>query len=351
MATMHRRTRLALLAIVITLAALLLAAAIAVYVLLQPQRITDMLRQQARNVGLTLAVSAPAEPTLWPQPALVLHGITLSASNRPVLVAARARVELPWRTLLGGPPTITQMELDTPRLDLSRLSRVLAKLDHGDSGTPELPRINIGIRINHGSLVQDGKLIMDDIHLETGALQMDRIFTLQLSASVHDQPFTLALLTTPHKQADSLQFKHIHITLNVPSATRGVLDGQATWRGGANLRMALHGVFTRDDKYEYATRMALIPPGKDQTFVFKLAVTGPGVDTHLLLPLSDMAAWWREVSNPEATGNLPLPPLDGTVTAKQLDIGGMHMEGLHLTAGAAAASSAPAPASSAPTHP
>jgi hypothetical protein len=97
--------------------------------------------------------------------------------------------------------------------------------------------------------------------------------------------------------------------------------------------------------------MELTPSDKDHAFVFKLAVTGPGVDTHLLLPLSDMAAWWREVSNPDATGNLPLPPLDGVVTAKQLDIGGVHMEGLRLTAGAAAASSAPAPASSGPVHP
>lgn len=351
MTAMHRRTRLILLTVAIALAVLLLAAVIAVYVMLQPQRITDMLRNQARQAGLTLALSAPAEPTLWPQPALVLHGITLSANNRPVLVAARARVALPWRTLLGGPPTITQLELDTPRLDLSRLSRVLSGLHKGTSGTPELPRINTGIRINHGSLVRDGQVMLDDIQLETGALQMDRIFSLQLTATTQNQPFKLTLLTTPHQTPDALQFKHIHITLHMPSELTGVLDGQANWHGGANIHMALHGLFTRDDKHHYATQLELIPDTAKHEFVFKLAVTGPGMNTHLRLPISELVDWWKQVSNPTATAELPLPPLDGTVTAKQLDIGGMHMEGLHLTAGAAAASSVPAPASSAPVQP
>lgn len=351
MAAMHRRTRLTLLAVIIALAVLLLAAVIAIYVMLQPQRITDMLRNQARQVGLTLALSAPAEPTLWPQPALVLHGITLSASNRPVLVASRARVVLPWRTLLGGPPTITQLELDSPRLDLSRLSRVLSGMHNGTSGTPELPRINIGIRINHGSLVRDGKVMLDDIHLETGALQMDRIFSLQLTATVHDQPFKLTLLTTPHQTPDALQFRHIHIALHMPSELNGILDGQANWRGGANIHMTLHGVFTRDDKHDYATRLELTPNTTNHEFVFTLAVTGPGMNTHLRLPISELADWWKQVSNPTVTAELPLPPLDGTLTAKQLDIGGIHMQGLHLTAGTAAASSVPAPASSAPVQP
>lgn len=349
MAAMQRRTRLTLLAVVIALAALLLAAVIAVYVLLQPQRITDMLRDQARQAGMTLALSAPAEPTLWPQPALVLHGLTLSANNRPVLVAARARVELPWRTLLGGPPTITQMELDTPRLDLSRLSRAVAGMNHGGSGVPELPRIKAGIVINHGSLVQDGKLMLDDMHLETGALLPDHVFSLQLTASMHGQAFKLTLLTTPHPTPQALQFEHIHITLDTPPGHAGVLDGKAVWRGGANIHLTLQGHFTGKNDNQYATNLELVPA--DRSFVFNLAVTGPGMDSHLRLPLSGLVDWWQQVSDPEVVDELPLPPLDGTITADQLDIGGVQMEGLRLTAGTAAASSAPAAASSAPAKP
>ncbi len=349
MIAMQRRTRLTLLAVVIALAALLLAAVIAVYVLLQPQRITDMLRNQARQAGMTLALSAPAEPTLWPQPALVLHGLTLSASNRPVLVAARARVELPWRALFGGPPTITQLELDTPRLDLSRLGRVVAGLDRGGGGVPELPRIKTGIIINHGSLVQDGKLVLDDLHLETGTLLPDHVFSLQLTASVHARPFKLTLLTTPHLAPQALQFEHIHVTLDTPGGHHGFLDGRVAWRGGADIHLALQGHFTGSKDKRYATRLELLPANRSLTF--ELAVTGPGMNSHLLLPLSDLADWWRQVSDPEAVDELPLPPLDGTVTAEQLDFGGVHVEGLELDAGAAAASSTPAPASSAAATP
>ncbi len=349
MAAMQRRTRLILLSVVLTVAALLLAAVIGLYVLLQPQRITDLLRHQAQRIGLTLSLNAPAEPTLWPQPALVLHGLTLSADNRPVLVAARARVELPWDTLFGGPVAITQLELDTLQLDVARLGDVLGNLKSETAGTPQLPHINAGIRIDHGTLTQNGTVLLDHMHMETGPLLPEQAFNLQLTANANDKPFTLTLRTTPQPTPDALKFADTHITYKTSSGAHAVLDGEADWRGGNNIRLTLHGNITDNDNRRYTTQLQLIP-GR-QSFVCHLIARGPGMNARLHLPTSEMVAWWHEVSNPALKGPLPLPPMDGVIEAEQLDAGSVHMEGLRMTAGAAAASSTPAAASSAPATP
>jgi AsmA protein len=347
MAIMHRRVRLILLSVLAGVVALLVAAVIAVYVLLQPQRITDLLRHEARQAGLTLSVSTPARPSLWPQPSLVLHGLTLSSDNRPVLVVARARVVVPWRALLGGPIAITKLELDGPRLDLAQLGQVVSRMGHGGVVQAKLPRIHTGIRIRQGSLTQSGKLLLDDINLKTGALSPDQVFKLRLAATMGKQPFTLALSTTPHETGDAIEFKHVKITLNAPQRGKGRLAGHARWRGGEDIRMTLHGRFIDTDKQAYASTLELVPGAGQKPATLDVTVTGPGLASHFNVPMSDVASWWRQT---RAGGTLSLPPVDGTITAKKVDMAGVHIEGLHVSAGsAAAASSGSAPASSSTT--
>jgi AsmA protein len=347
MAIMHRRVRLILLSVLAGVVALLVAAVIAVYVLLQPQRVTDMLRHEARQVGLTLTVSTPAHLSLLPQPALVLHGLTLSSDNRPVLVVARARVVVPWGALLGGPIAITKLELDGPRLDLSQLSQVLAGISHGGAAQPKLPRIHTGISIQQGSLTQSGKLLLDDIDLTTGALLPDQVFKLQLAATTGKQPFTLTLATTPHENDGTIEFKQVKITLNAPQRGKGKLTGHAIWRGGEDVRMTLHGRFIDAHKQAYASTFELVPGAGKKPATLDVAVVGPDLVSHLKVPVADVAGWWRQM---RAGGALSLPPVDGTIAAKKIDMADVHIEGLHVSAGsAAAAASGSAPASSSTT--
>lgn len=350
---MHRRTRLTLISIATFVVVVILAAVLAVYLLLQPERFTSMLRAQARQAGLTLALSAPAEPTLWPQPALVLHGLTLSVDNRPVLVAARARLVLPWHTLFGGPTTITRLELDTPRINLAQLGPVLANMNHGKSGTPSLPHIDAGIIINHGSLARGRDLLLDDIHLETGPLAPGHIFSLQVSAdTAHGHAATLSLLMTPHVHKHAISFDNIHITASGPSDLAFTLDGWVLWRGGADIDMTLEGTLTRSRQRHYNVVLTLDPASLHAPFMFHLKLGGPGLNANVHLSPSRLLDWWHTVNSDNSLNGLPLPPLDGTINAKEITLGGTHIEGLHISAGkAATASSTPAHAASVPVKP
>src|SRR5690606_18049444 len=119
-------------------AAAVLTVVVAVYLLLQPDRFTAMLQTQARATGLDLRLASPASPTLFPRPALELRGITLSAEGAhvPILLAARGRLALPWHTLFGGPTVISQLQIDSPRVDLDALQAWMATLPARTGNTP-----------------------------------------------------------------------------------------------------------------------------------------------------------------------------------------------------------------------
>ena len=77
---MTRRLRIALLSLAGILVAGLIALLVTVYLLLQPERFTAMLQEQAHQAGLELSLANPASPTLFPRPALELEGLTLKES-------------------------------------------------------------------------------------------------------------------------------------------------------------------------------------------------------------------------------------------------------------------------------
>ncbi|HET7359115.1 MAG TPA: membrane assembly protein AsmA [Rhodanobacteraceae bacterium] len=346
---MSRRLRLSLLIAAGVVAAAALALLLAVYLMLQPARFTDLLRNSARQAGLELTLAAPAEPTLWPQPALVLRGLTLSAQGQPVLVAVRGRLVLPWHTLLGGPPAITRLELDAPRLDLEALRIALAQLPQHAGGAPNMPRIDAGILITDGSLVRGDSVLLDHIRLQTGVLAPGQVFDLQLDAQgPGGQPYAFTLRMTPRLARDMLVFDAVHLAASSPPQSQAQLDGTAQWRGGANLAMSLQGHLSQTPARDYAMAVQLLPASGDTPFVLGLKLDGADLHADLQLQPLQLAAWWSDVAGSGAAGNLPLPPLDGHVEAAKLDFGAVHIEGLQLRAGNAlpAAGSAPAPAAS-----
>ncbi|HEX7338733.1 MAG TPA: membrane assembly protein AsmA [Rhodanobacteraceae bacterium] len=345
---MHRRTRLILLGTATFVIVVVLAVVAAMYVLLQPARFTNLLRTQAARAGLTLTLSDPASPTLWPQPSLVLHGVTLAADNRPVLVAARARLVLPWHTLLGGPTTITRLELDAPRINLAQVGPVLANVNHDrQSAVAALPRIDAGVRVRNGSLASGGNIVLDDIHLETGPLVPGHVFSLKLTAhTAQNQQTTLTLLMTPHERPGVIDLDNIHITLSGPSAIKLTLDGQASWQGGSNFRLALHGPLAHAGQPPYATVLNLLPASGPTPFLLRFKLDGPGLHADMHLSPGQFIQWWQTINGSQTPTSLPLPPVTGVIQAKQITLGNLDIEGLQMTSGIAPPTSAPAAATS-----
>ncbi|WP_040670039.1 AsmA family protein [Rhodanobacter fulvus] len=336
------------------LAALLLLAG-SVYFLLQPDRFTAMLQNQAANAGLELNLSRPASPSLFPRPALDLHGITINAqgANRPILLASGGRLALPWRTLLGGPTVITRLEINSPRVDLDALQAWINALPaRGQDTPPDIPRIDTGVSIDHGSVVRGDQLLLGNLSLEAGSLASGVPFPLSVSANTADgMPLQLRLSATPRIQGNALQLENIALYLSQGAATHMQLAGSARWHGAADAAASLTGTLDHATAGQYAISLALTPADQSKPLLLSLKLDGPDNHADLRLPPLALARWWGHVGSGDNT-QLTVPPGSGHADIAKIDMGGITIEGLTLRAGdeVPATASAAAPASPAPVQ-
>jgi AsmA protein len=352
---MSRRLRLTLIACGSIVLAGLLALVVMVYLLLQPDRFTAMLQTQASNVGLELNLARPASPTLFPRPALELYGITLNAqgANVPILLAARGRLALPWRTLLGGPTVISQLEIEAPRVDLDALQAWLAKLPPRPSGRPpDIPRIDAGVSISRGSIVRGNELLLSQVALQTGSLVSGQPFPITLSAlTTAGTPLQLRLSATPRIDGSTLQLDNVALHLAQASTLALTLDGSVRWHEATDTRVSLAGKLDYAGAGQYTVSLLLNPASADQPRLLALRLDGPDNRADLRLPPRALLDWWNGL-NSELDPQLSVPPGSGRVEIAKLQAGGVRIKGLSILAGdevpAAATTIAPA---STPTGP
>ncbi|MHA6205468.1 AsmA family protein [Dyella soli] len=336
---------------------LVVIALIAVHFLLQPERITAVLQSQARSAGLELNLASPATPALFPRPALELQGITLNAqgASMPILLAARGRLALPWRTLFRGETIISQMQIDSPRVDLDALQSWLANLPSGPAAAPEdIPRIDAGVQISRGSLVRGNQLLLGDVELETGRLASEHPFRLTISAKdANGTPTQLRLTLTPRIQAGALQLDNIALRLTHSTTLTLQLAGDARWRGAADASAHLAGKLDHADTGQYVTAIELAPADDSNPLMLSLKIDGPDNHADLHLPPLALADWWTQLDHDEGP-RLAVPPGNGHAEIAKIDTGDISIEGLTIQAGSdvpASAASAPAPKPAAPVKP
>jgi hypothetical protein len=347
-----RRLRIGLLAIGGLVAVVVLAAFIATYVVLQPERFTALLQSRARAAGLELSLSSPASPTLWPKPALELEGLTLRAESAgvPMIVASRGKLVLPWSTLTGGDTRISRLEVEGARIDLDAVSAYLDTLPSRPSTAGAiLPSIDAGFRITRGTLTRGNSLFLSDVNVDAGRLDNGRPFTLSLAASAsEDTTFVLDLETTPTLARGVLTLEDLVLRLSDQPRSSTTLRGEATWRGGADVGASLSGSMTRTKGTPYDIVLNVTPANQQDPLYVSVKLDGENDHTDMRIPPLAVAEWWAGIS---AGGSPTLPPLLGTVNAKAVDIGPVHIKGLHLRATPnvpASASSTPTPSSVAP---
>lgn len=333
---MTRGWRIALLSAAGVAAVVVLGAVIAVYWLLQPDRFTANLQAQAKAVGLELNLASPARPALFPRPALELQGITLNqtGAGMPILLAARGRLALPWRTLLGGPIIISRLEIDAPRVDLDALQDWLASLPSSDGGAPpQIPRIDTGILITRASVVRGNDILLDNLGLETGQLKPGRPFSLDASAlDASGDPVQLRLLTTPRMSGGGMQFENISLHLSHGSQATLDLRGHARWHGAADAAADLNGQFDGADSGKYDVALTLTPANHNDPLLARLKLDGPGNKADLELPPLELASWWSQLGG-NGDPQLVMPPAKGHVEADKLSLGDVAVEGLQLDIG------------------
>lgn len=345
---MSRTLRLALIILASTMLIVALVAIVTVHLLLQPERFTAMLQNQARAAGLELNLASPASPSLFPRPALELQGLTLNAqgATAPILIAANGRLALPWHTLFGGDTVISQMEIDSPRVDLDALQDWFSNLPPRPSSTPlQIPRIDTGILITRGSILSGEKLLLDDVTLEAGKLASGQAFPLSVAARIaNGDPMQLRLTATPRIAGQALQLDNIALRLSQGSSLVLQLTGDARWHGAADASVRLSGKLDHADAGSYNVAVTLTPANQTDPLLLALKLDGPDSHADLKLPPVALTHWWSQLADADQPG-LSLPPGSGQVDIGKIDAGGISIEGLHLETGAPA----PATASSATT--
>ncbi|RDI97700.1 AsmA family protein [Dyella solisilvae] len=343
---MPRWLRITLLIVSSTTLVLVAVALIAVHLLLQPERITAMLQAQARSAGLELSLASPATPALFPRPALELEGITLSAqnANMPILLAARGSLALPWRTLVHGETVISQMQIDSPRVDLDALQSWFAGLPSGPAAVPKtIPRIDAGVHVTRGTLVRGNQLLLGDVELKSGRLAPEHGFWLTMSGKdPKGTPTELRLSLTPNIKGGALQLDNIELHLTHSTALTLALKGNARWRGAADASARLSGKLDHADAGVYDTDITLTPADESSPLMLALKLDGPNNHADLHLPPLALINWWSELDHDDGP-RLAVPPVNGQAQIAQIDAGEISIEGLTIRAGA----DAPAPASTA----
>lgn len=144
-------------------AVVLLLAALAAAVLMQPQRLARLVLGSAgEGLGLQIDFDGEARYRLRGTPMLEVRDVVVRrpGDGEPLLGAARVRVSLPWSTVRErrAPLVLQRIELDAPVLDLPRLQDWLASRPAGDGG---LPTLSDGIAVRDGRVLADGWELRD----------------------------------------------------------------------------------------------------------------------------------------------------------------------------------------------
>lgn len=329
---MNRNLRVGLLAVGGLLAGVLVAALVATYVVLQPERFTAMLQSRAEAAGLDLSLANPASPTLWPKPALELDGLTLRArgAGTPMIVASRGKLVLPWRTLVGGDTSVSRLEVEGARIDLDAVSAYLDTLPSRPSTAGAvLPTVDAGFRVTRGTLTRGNRLLLSNVDIDAGRLANGRAFDLALAASADDRPYALTLRARPSLARGVLTLGDVTLDLSSENRFAATLRGDATWRGGADVGASLSGRMTRHEGSPFDLVLNITPANQQDPLFVALKLDGPTDHADLRLPPLAVAEWWTGIG----TGGAPtLPPLLGSVDAAEVNAGGVHVKGLRIRA-------------------
>lgn len=155
--------------------ALLLLLAIALRIVLQPDRVAGFaLSAIGDALGLQIDAAGASEYRLLGGPRLVVRNVTVRepGAATPLLRAQRVLVSVPWSTVRsrGEKLDITRLELDAPILHVPALQHWLSTRPSGET---RLPTFSDGVQVDNGRIEGNGWRI-EALSLALPRLQPDR---------------------------------------------------------------------------------------------------------------------------------------------------------------------------------
>ncbi len=324
---MSHRLRMTLVAGFALVAMLVGGLLLAVHLLLQPQRFTALLESAASVANLRLKLEHPAHAELLPVPGLVLEGLSLSVPGHadPILTAAKGKLKVPWRALLGGVPTITQLELDAPQMNLDELGGYIAGLPTGRA--PWLPHIRAGVVLNDGSLSSHGRIVLADVTVKIGQLEPDRPFRMTVSArNATALPLNLTVTGVPHSNAKVVALEPMQLRGSLPGYGRFDLVGHARWLGGSRAQLAVAG-----NAGVPALSLNLAFSNTAGPAMLDVQVRRPHQRLDAHFDPAELLAWWKGLfAQGPSLEPLAPPPLAAAAAASQIAFGTVQFSGLSV---------------------
>jgi hypothetical protein len=318
---------------------------IASRMLLQPERLSAFLLQQAEDAtGLVITLDQPADVGFWPDLHLELQGLDVRApgSDRTILQGQRVEIVLPWSALRGGDLRLRELRLVPMTLDLDALSQWLdTRADAGPPAPWRLPQLDAGLRISR-SRITWGERVVSDFDLDLDGLHDGATSTAAISGILGAPdlrlPFDLRLVFVPRQHGDEIHLDPLAIiSRDSPDADPWIeAEGRAAFDVPRHLRFDLRA---RLPAWRAGWPVLPLPEAPTAPEVVvdvdfagtpqllgTLALRVQRADEHLeaSLELGDVPAWFADPDAPL------LPPVNSTMNARRLQFDGVEAIGVEL---------------------
>lgn len=329
----------------IALGLVLLGGWIALRMLLQPERLSAFLLQQAEDAtGLIITLEQPADVGFWPDLHLEMQGLIVRApgSDRTILRGQRVEIVLPWSALRGGDLRLRELRLVPMTLDLDALAEWLdTRADAGPPAPWRLPQLDTGLLVSRSRITWSDREIAD-FHLDLDGLHDGHtsIASIRgvLVAPDLRLPFDLGLVFMPRQHGDEIRLDPLAIAArDAPDAKPWIeAEGRAAFDIPRHLRFELEARLPAWREGWPALPLPEAPTAPEVAvdidytgtpqFLGTLDLRLVRADESLeaALELGDVLAWFAEPDAPL------LPPMSGHMKAGRLQFDGVEASGVEL---------------------
>lgn len=331
----------------LVLLALALCGWFALRFLLQPERLSRFLLQQAETAtGLSFELDQPADIGFWPDLHLVLEGLTVGSpqSTTPILRGHRVEVVLPWSALSGDTLRLRELRLTPMSLDLDALFLWLeSRSELGPPAPLQLPQLDAGLLVTR-SRITYREWVVADLNLELTGLQAGESSVAHVSAILGGPdlrlPFNATVQFVPHQNADQIRLDPLSlISRDTPQSDPWLqASGRLAWQHPRALGFDISAELTEwptiwptlplpaaDAGVDSRVQVSMDYRGTPQLEgALKLHLSRADESIDATLALGALAAW---IADPKAH---PLPPLAGEANATRLQFNGVELRGVKL---------------------
>jgi hypothetical protein len=331
---------------IVALALLLLGGWLLVRRLMQPERLSAFLLDQAQEAtGLEITLSAPADVGFWPDLHLELDGLAarIPGTDDIVLQAEAVEVVLPWSALGAETIQLRSLRLQGPVLDTEALSRWLESRSQDGPPAPfRLPQVDAAVSVASGR-IQGEDWALSALDLSLPFLRAGAVARVEASGAIEmgsraPMPFSATFEFDSSQDGSELRFESLDLELRtaLDAAPWARIEGIASLQASEALHLDLiatlpawpsdwpalplpDGDASGAVRFEFDYRGTAGLQGD-----VALSLARGDADLRGTLRIGDVLAWLDDPAS-----NL-LPPLRGEFTSDRMETGGVELRGVRI---------------------